>query len=167
MILLLLLLLFLFGCGQPAGHGTEPHVPASADVDEASTEESTVEEAVDWQERRRQDEQERSDSDQIRVAVFQARFRSAGLPDEPTEAVPLSKIDAPFILVVEVSSLTQGTLPDGWTFPLCFAIHSPALYFARQGLSLPEGSDVPQGEFVFEVWTDSEGWFHLAVFAKK
>jgi hypothetical protein len=104
----------------------------------------------------RSGDDERRARGEVLVCRFAGEFVASGLPDQipdlPAQAILLDLIEARFLLVVRVHEIQEGELPAGWSDKLAFAIHSPALFFGGQGISLPAGSHHPPGRYVFSLW---------------
>ena len=99
----------------------------------------------------------------VAVAVFEGEFVGGGLPEEPTQAIPLDLLDLSFVLEFRVSRIVEGEIPGGRTTEVAFAVHSPAILFGREGIPLAEGQYVPEGSYRLTLWEAAEGGFDLEI----
>ncbi|HEY8021001.1 MAG TPA: hypothetical protein VIH93_07865, partial [Thermoanaerobaculia bacterium] len=86
------------------------------------------------------------------VCRFVGQFEEIGFLDEGAQAIVLDKIDPRFALVVRVGEVKDGKLPEGSREQLTFGLHSPSLFFAGQGISLPGFLKPPAGAYLFSLW---------------
>ncbi len=86
------------------------------------------------------------------LARFDCRFTDGGLPKRPVPAIPLDEHDLWFVLSLRVVRLVEGALPPGLGPELTFAVHSPALFFRRNGLVITRGTYYPSGTHLCTLW---------------
>ena len=142
------------GAAAPAPEVTEH--PEAASEDEAAL-------ALDPQGMRERRRSERLARGEVVQAGFGAEFVDGGLPEEPTQAIPIGGFDLRFVLVVRVIEVLEGEIPGGWTDHVTFAIHSPSILFGSQGIEVGANRAVPEGRFEMTLWALPQGGYDLEI----
>lgn len=96
-------------------------------------------------------------------ARFEGEFVGAGLPEEPTRAIPIGGFDLRFVVVVRVVEVFEGEIPGGSTDHVTFAVHSPSILFRSQGLKVRANRHVPEGRFEVTLWGLPQGGYDLDI----
>lgn len=88
---------------------------------------------------------------------FVGEFTDGGLPTTRVRAIPVDQDDLRFVITTRIVRLVEGELPPGIHDELVFAMHSPALFFRRQGILIERGTYFPKGVFLMTLWASQDG----------
>jgi hypothetical protein len=94
---------------------------------------------------------------------FVGRFIEVRYLGEVARAIALDTLDPQFALVVRVREVREGKLPERSREQLAFAVHSPARFYAGQGISPPAFLKPPAGTYLFSLWRLPKGRCSLEV----